>query len=72
LGIGAAKNTPPEIIDKLNKEINLALVDAKFRARLDELGAIPFSGSPSNYGTFIANETEKLAKVVKYAGMRPD
>src|SRR5438270_9862867 len=56
-GIAAPKNTPPEIIDELNKEINVALADPKIKARLAGLGATAFTGSPADFGKFIAAET---------------
>jgi tripartite-type tricarboxylate transporter receptor subunit TctC len=66
------KDTPPEIIDKLNKEINSALADPKFKARLADLGGTALSGSPADFGKFIADETEKWAKVVRFAGLKPE
>jgi len=71
-GVGAPKNTPAEIVDKLNKEINAALADPKMKARLAELGATALPGSPADFGRLIADETEKGAKVVKFAGIRAD
>jgi tripartite-type tricarboxylate transporter receptor subunit TctC len=71
-GVGAPKGTPAEIIDKLNKEINACLADPKVRARLAELGQIVTSGSPADFGNFIAGETEKWGKVVKSAGIKPE
>jgi tripartite-type tricarboxylate transporter receptor subunit TctC len=71
-GLGAPKNTPPDIIDKLNKEINAALADPKMKARLAELGGTPFPGSPADFGKLIADETEKWSKVVKFSGAKPD
>jgi tripartite-type tricarboxylate transporter receptor subunit TctC len=71
-GIGAPKNTPAEIVDRLNKEINAALADPKILARLSELGASPIAGSPADFGKLIADETEKWAKVIKFAGIRPE
>jgi tripartite-type tricarboxylate transporter receptor subunit TctC len=71
-GIGAPKNTPAEIIDKLNKEINAGLADPKLKARLADLGSSPFAGSPSDFRKFIADETEKWARVVKFAGIKPE
>jgi tripartite-type tricarboxylate transporter receptor subunit TctC len=71
-GIGAPKNTPPEIINKLSVEINAALADPKFRARVSDLGGVALEGSPSDFGKLLANETEKWAKVVKYSGAKPD
>jgi tripartite-type tricarboxylate transporter receptor subunit TctC len=71
-GIGVPKNTPPEIIDKLNKEINAGLADPKLGARFAELGSAVFPGSPADFGQFIAQDTEKWAKVVKFAGIKAD
>ena len=71
-GVGAPKNTPADIIDRLNKEINAALTDAKMRARLDDLGCAVFAGSPADFGRYIADETEKWAKVMKFAGIKPE
>jgi tripartite-type tricarboxylate transporter receptor subunit TctC len=70
-GIGVPKNTPTEIVDKLNKEINAGLSDSKIKARYAELGATVFAGSPSAFGKFIAEETDKWAKVVSFAGIKP-
>jgi tripartite-type tricarboxylate transporter receptor subunit TctC len=71
-GVGAPKATPAEIVDKLNKEINAALADPKMKARLADLSGTVLSGSPADFGNFIAEETDKWAKVVKFAGIRPD
>jgi tripartite-type tricarboxylate transporter receptor subunit TctC len=71
-GVGAPKNTPAEIVDKLNKEINAALADPKIKARLAALGATVLQGSPADFGKFIADETEKWAKVVKFAGIKAE
>jgi tripartite-type tricarboxylate transporter receptor subunit TctC len=71
-GIGAPKNTPTEIVDRLNREINAGLADPKFKARLIDLGGEPFAGSPDDFGKFIVAETEKWAKVVKFAGIKPE
>ena len=71
-GVGAPKNTPVEIIDKLNKEINAALVDSKIKTRLADLGATALASSPADFGKVIEDETEKWAKVVKSAGIKPD
>src|SRR5262245_43926642 len=70
-GIGAPAGTPAEIVNKLNKEINAALVDPKLKARLADLGGTVIAGSPSDFGRFIAAETEKWAKVIKFAGIKP-
>jgi tripartite-type tricarboxylate transporter receptor subunit TctC len=71
-GVGAPKNTPAEIVDKLNKEINAALADPKMKARLAEMGATALPGSPADFGKLLADETEKWAKVVKFAGVKVD
>jgi tripartite-type tricarboxylate transporter receptor subunit TctC len=71
-GIGAPKNTPAEIVDKLNKEINAALADPKSKARLADLGAEPMSMTPAAFGKFIADETDKWGKVIKFAGIKPE
>jgi len=69
-GIGAPKNTPKEIVDKLNSEINAGLADPKLSARLIDQGGVPMSVTPAEFGKFIANETEKWGKVVKFAGLK--
>jgi tripartite-type tricarboxylate transporter receptor subunit TctC len=71
-GVGAPKSTPPEIIDKLNKEINAGLADPKLRARFAELSSPVMPGSATDFGHFIVKETEKWAKVVKFAGIKAD
>jgi tripartite-type tricarboxylate transporter receptor subunit TctC len=71
-GVGAPKNTPAEVVDKLNKEINAGLADPKIKARLADLGNIGLALSPADFGKLIADETEKWAKVVKFSGARPD
>jgi tripartite-type tricarboxylate transporter receptor subunit TctC len=71
-GIGAPANTPAEIITRLNQEINAGLADAKLKARLADLGAMVFVGSPSDFGKHIAAETEKWSKVVRTANLRAD
>jgi tripartite-type tricarboxylate transporter receptor subunit TctC len=69
-GVGAPKNTPADIIDKLNKEINAGLADPKIRARFADLGGTAMGGSPTDFGKLIADETEKWGKVVRAANMR--
>ena len=71
-GIGVPKNTRPEIVDRLNKEINAGLADPNIKARLADLGAIALPGSPADFGKLIAEETEKWGKVVKFAGLKPE
>src|SRR3954471_18014475 len=71
-GIGAPKNTPPEIIDLLNKELNAGLADSKVRARIVELGGTVLGGSPAEFGTIISDATEKWAKVIKLAGIKAE
>ena len=69
-GIAAPKNTPVEIIDKLNTEINAALADPKVKARLADLGAAPVAGSPADFGKFMVAEAEKWSKVIRTAGIK--
>jgi tripartite-type tricarboxylate transporter receptor subunit TctC len=71
-GVGAPRNTPVEIIDKLNTEINAALADPEMKARLADLGGTVVTGSPADFGKLIADETEKWGKVVKFAGIKPE
>jgi tripartite-type tricarboxylate transporter receptor subunit TctC len=71
-GVGAPRNTPAEIIDRLNNEINASLADPKMRAQLADLGSVPLMGSPADFGKLIVEETEKWGKVVKFAGMTPE
>ena len=71
-GIGVPKNTPSGIVDKLNQEINAGLADTKVKARLVDLGGVPMTMMPGEFRKFIANETEKWAKVVKFANIKPE
>jgi tripartite-type tricarboxylate transporter receptor subunit TctC len=71
-GIAAPMNIPADIVEKLNKAINAALVDPKTRARLDDLGGMILGGSPADFGKLISEETEKWAKVVKFAGIKAE
>jgi tripartite-type tricarboxylate transporter receptor subunit TctC len=71
-GIGAPKNTPPEIVDRLNKEINAGLADATIKSRLTDLGATMFAGSPTEFGKFVASEIEKWGKVIRLANIKPE
>ena len=71
-GIGAPRNTPAEIVDKLNTEINASLGDPKLKARLMDLGGIALTGSPADFTRLIAEETVKWAKVVKFSGAKAE
>jgi tripartite-type tricarboxylate transporter receptor subunit TctC len=71
-GVSAPKNTPVEIVEKLNKEINAALADPKMKTRFADLGGTVLPGSPADFGKLIADETEKWGKVVKFAGLKAD
>jgi tripartite-type tricarboxylate transporter receptor subunit TctC len=71
-GIGAPRNTPPEIVDKLNKEINAAIADPGMKARFAAIGGEPLPGSPAAFGKLIAEETEKWGDVVRAAGIKPE
>jgi tripartite-type tricarboxylate transporter receptor subunit TctC len=71
-GIGAPKNTPAEIIEKLNREINAGLEHPSIKARLADLGGIPLPGTASDFRKLIAGETEKWGKVIKFAGIKAD
>ena len=71
-GIGAPRNTPVEVIEKLNKETNAGLADPKIKARIADLGGSPLTGSPADFGRLIADETEKWGKVVKFVGIKAD
>jgi tripartite-type tricarboxylate transporter receptor subunit TctC len=72
LGVGVPKTTPAEIVDKLNKEINAALADPQMKIRLADLDFIELASSPVGFGKLIADETEKWAKVIKFASIRLD
>jgi tripartite-type tricarboxylate transporter receptor subunit TctC len=71
-GLGVPKNTPPEIVDRLNKEINAGLADPKIKARIADLDGTVLGGSPADFGKLIAEETEKWGKVIKFAGIKPE
>ena len=71
-GIGAPKGTPAEVVDRLNKEVNAGLADLRLKARLADLGYVTVASSPAEFGNFIAEETEKWRKVVKFAGIKTD
>jgi tripartite-type tricarboxylate transporter receptor subunit TctC len=71
-GVGAPKNTPAQIVEELNKEINAGLAAPKLKARLADLGGTPIAGSPADFGKFIAEETEKWGKVIRAANIKPE
>jgi tripartite-type tricarboxylate transporter receptor subunit TctC len=71
-GLGAPRNTPVDVVERLNKEVNAGLADPKMKARLSELAGAVLAGSPADFGKLIADETEKWAKVVKFSGAKPD
>jgi len=71
-GVGAPKSTPAEIIGKLNREINAALADPQIKSRIEGLGSSVAPASPAEFGKFIADETEKWAKVIKSAGIKAE
>jgi tripartite-type tricarboxylate transporter receptor subunit TctC len=71
-GVGASRNTPAEIINKLNKEINAGLADPKIKTRVADMGGTVLAGSPADFDKLIADETEKWGKVVKFSGAKPD
>jgi tripartite-type tricarboxylate transporter receptor subunit TctC len=71
-GICAPRNTPAEVVERLNTEINAGLADPMLKERLASLGGTDTPGTPADFGRFLAEETEKWAKVVKFAGLKPD
>ena len=72
LGVGAPKDTPPEIIDRLNKEITASLADPKFKERLDGLGISPMPMTPVQFGKLLVDDTEKWGKVIRAANIKPE
>jgi tripartite-type tricarboxylate transporter receptor subunit TctC len=70
-GLGAPKNTPVEIVERLNKEVNAALADPEMKTPLAELGNGPVPTASADFGKFLADETEKWGKVIKTAGIKP-
>ena len=71
-GLGGPSNTPAEIVDRLNKEVNAALADPTLKARLTDMGISVLAGSPADFGKLLADETEKWGRVVKFAGIKPE
>ena len=71
-GIGAPRDTPAKIVEKLNKEINAGLADPNMKTRLADLGGTVLAGSPADFGKLIAEETEKWGKVVRFTGSKAD
>ena len=71
-GVGVPKNTPAEIVDKLNEAINAGLADPTIKARLADLGGVPMPMSPADFGKLIAEETEKWGTAVKFSGAKAD
>ena len=71
-GLSARAGTPAEVIDKINKEVNAGLADPTMKARLADLGGVTIAGSPADFGKLIADETEKWAKVIKAANIKPE
>src|SRR5262249_59854974 len=72
LGIGVPKGTPAEIVERLNREVNAVLADPAVKARMAEIGSEIFTGSPADFGKLVAEETDKWAKVVKFAGLKAE
>jgi tripartite-type tricarboxylate transporter receptor subunit TctC len=71
-GVGAPNGTPAAVIEKLNREINAVLAEPKIKPRFDDLGCIPIGGTPASLGKLVAEETEKWAKVIKFAGLKAE
>jgi len=71
-GVGAPKGTPTAVVDKLNNEINAGLADPKMKARLAQLGGITLAGSPADFRKLIADETEKLGKVIRSVNIKAE
>jgi tripartite-type tricarboxylate transporter receptor subunit TctC len=71
-GIAAPKDTPADIIDKLNRETNTGLAGATIAARLADMGGMPLTGSPADFGKLIADETAKWGKVIREAGIKAE
>ena len=72
VGIGAPKNTPADIVERLNREINAGLTDTALKARIAELGGMTMPGSSGDFGKFVAAETKKWGDVIKFANIKPE
>ena len=72
IGVGAPRNTPADVVEKLNREINAALTDPKIKAQLADLGGTVLGGSPADFGRLIADETEKWGKVIRAANIKAE
>ena len=70
-GIGAPRNTPADVVHTLNEAVNAGLADPKLKKQLEDQGGIEMAGTPADFGKLIADETEKWAKVIKFAGIKP-
>jgi tripartite-type tricarboxylate transporter receptor subunit TctC len=70
-GVGAPKRTPAELIERLNKEVNISIADPKFKARFANLGGTVLAGSPADFGKLISDETKKWGKVIVAANIKP-
>jgi tripartite-type tricarboxylate transporter receptor subunit TctC len=70
--LSAPKNTPTEIVAKLNREVNAALADPKMKARLADMGGMALAGSPADFAKLIADETEKWGKVIRAANIKAE
>jgi tripartite-type tricarboxylate transporter receptor subunit TctC len=71
-GLGAPRNTPTEIVDRLNREVNAALADPAIKGRLEALDASAMPGSPADFSKLIADETERWGKVIRITGVKPE
>ncbi len=71
-GVGGPRNTPADVVARLNQEINLGLADPEIKARFAEMGGTALPGSPADFGKLLADETENWAKVIKFAGIKPE
>jgi tripartite-type tricarboxylate transporter receptor subunit TctC len=72
MGLGVPRNTPEDIVARLNKEVNAGLADPRLKARLADVGGAVLAGSPADFGKLIADETDKWGKVIKFAGLKAE